>query len=67
MFGSITRGIKNKVVDKAVEKLSAEGKASLDGIGTLYYHRDTNSVDVKADHELLDRVKQAWDLKHDGH
>ena len=64
MFGALTRGIKNQIVDKAVQELSSNGIAHLEGIGVMLYDYKDNKLSVTPAPKLLERIRESYKLKH---
>ena len=64
MFGLLTRNIKTKIVDTAVQELASKGTTSIEGIGLLGYNYEKNEIFVLPDPDLLERIREAYKLRH---
>ena len=66
MFGSLTRGIRDRVLKAAIHQLASTGRASLDGVGELKYSYIKNEITVMINPKMVDEVRKYWEENHFG-
>lgn len=56
--------LKDHLIDGLIKHLGSDGMAEEDGVGTLYYDRETDKEDIKLDPKVKERIRNLWDKNH---